>query len=64
MITHLFIFIVSLFTVIKASTMATNYAARLAKNYRLSKYTVGFIIVAIISILPETLINPTEYLDR
>lgn len=42
--------------VIKGSTMATNYAGRLAESFRLSKYTVGFIIVAVISILPETFI--------
>lgn len=43
--------------VIKGATLATKYAARLAESYRLSKYTVGFIIVAIISILPETFIS-------
>lgn len=42
--------------VIKGSTMATVYAGRLAESYNLSKYTVGFIIVAVISILPETFI--------
>lgn len=51
-----FIFVVALYMVIKGSTMATNYAARLAEGFRLSKYTVGFIIVAVISILPETFI--------
>lgn len=56
MINNLFIFIVALFMVIKGSTMATNYAGKLAESFRLSKYTVGFIIVAVISILPETFI--------
>lgn len=42
--------------VIKGATLATRYAARLAESFRLSKYTVGFIVVAIISILPETFI--------
>lgn len=56
MTNNLFIFIVALFMVIKGSTMATNYAGRLAESFRLSKYTVGFIIVAVISILPETFI--------
>ncbi len=37
--------------------MATKHAALLAESYRLSKYIVGFIVVAIISILPETLIS-------
>lgn len=57
MINNLFIFIVALLMVIKGATLATKYAARLAESYRLSKYTVGFIIVAIISILPETFIS-------
>jgi len=57
MINNLFIFIVALFMVIKGATLATKYAALLAESYRLSKYTVGFIIVAVILILPETLIS-------
>lgn len=48
---------VALFMVIRGSIMATNYAGKLAETFRLSKYTVGFIIVAIISILPETFIS-------
>jgi cation:H+ antiporter len=57
MINNVFIFIVALFLVIKGATLATTYAAKLAEHYRLSKYTVGFIIVAIISVLPETFIS-------
>lgn len=57
MINNLFIFIVALFMVIKGATLATKYAGRLAKSFHLSKYTVGFIIIAIISILPETFIS-------
>lgn len=56
MINNLFIFIVAFFTVIKGATMATRYAARLAGGFNLSKYAIGFIVVAIISILPETFI--------
>lgn len=56
MINSLFIFIVSLFLVIRGSTLATAYSAKLAKGFNISKYTIGFIIVAIISILPETFI--------
>lgn len=56
MVTHLFIFFVSLFLVIKGATTATTHAAKLAESFNLSKYTVGFIIVAVISILPETFI--------
>ncbi len=57
MINNTFIFIVALYLVIKGSTMANTYAGRLAESFRLSQYTVGFIVVAIISILPETFIS-------
>jgi cation:H+ antiporter len=53
---NLFIFACSLFLVVKGATLATKYSARLARCFRLSKYVVGFIVVALISILPETLI--------
>ncbi len=56
MIEEIFIFIAALFLVIKGATMATTHSAKLAEGYRLSKYLVGFIIVSIISILPETFI--------
>ncbi|MFA5127046.1 MAG: sodium:calcium antiporter [Patescibacteria group bacterium] len=56
MLQNLLILAVALFFVIKGAVLATKYAARLAKNFQLSKYVVGFIVVAIISILPETFI--------
>jgi cation:H+ antiporter len=43
--------------VIKGATLSTKYAAKLAESFSLSKYTIGFIVVAIISILPETFIS-------
>ncbi|ETB63903.1 TPA: sodium:calcium antiporter [Candidatus Nomurabacteria bacterium] len=57
MLNDLFILSISIFLIIKGATMATKYSAQLAENYRLSKYIIGFIIVAVISILPETLIS-------
>lgn len=63
MIEHFFIFVGSLFLVIKGATVATKYAALLAESFRLSKYTVGFIIVAVISILPEMLISINAALE-
>lgn len=57
MFNNLFIFLVSLFMVVKGSTMATNYAGKLAESFRLSKYTIGFVVVAFISVLPETFIS-------
>ena len=55
MIENLLIFTFSLFLVIKGATLATKYSVKLAENFHLSKYIVGFIVVAFISILPETL---------
>jgi len=57
MILNLIILAISLFLLIKGATMATKYAVKVAESFRLSKYVVGFIIVAVISILPETLIS-------
>lgn len=54
---NLFIFIVSIFLIIKGATLSTKYAFQIAENYKLSKYVVGFIIVAVISIIPETFIS-------
>lgn len=62
-IKEIFIFIISMFMVIKGATMATKHSALLATSYRLSKYVVGFIIVAVISILPETLIALSAALE-
>ncbi|MBI5153006.1 MAG: sodium:calcium antiporter [Parcubacteria group bacterium] len=56
MILNIVIFTVALYLVIKGAVMATKYAARVAESFHLSKYTVGFIVVAVISILPETFI--------
>lgn len=56
MIENLFIFAVSVFLIIKGATLSTKYSFKIAENYKISKYIVGFIIVAIISIIPETLV--------
>ena len=63
MLQNLFIFICALFLVIKGATFSTKYAARLAESFNLSKYIVGFIVVAIISILPETFIAINSALE-
>lgn len=63
MLNNLFIFIVSIFLVIKGASMATKHSANLARRFGLSEYTVGFIIVAIISILPETFISINAALE-
>lgn len=56
MIQNLLILAISLALVIRGSILATKYAVCLAKNFQLSKYVVGLIVIAIISILPETFI--------
>lgn len=48
--------ILALLLVIKSADYAIRYSARLALWLRLSKYTVGFTIIAAISALPETLV--------
>lgn len=57
MLNSLFIFIVALGMVIYGATLATKYSAKLAEDFKLSKYIIGFIVVAFISILPEGLIS-------
>lgn len=57
MLLNLLALAVSLFFVIQGATLATRYAVRLAETFRVSKYVVGFIVVAVISILPETFIS-------
>lgn len=56
MINNLFIFVVALFIVVRGATFASKYTFHLAESFNLSKYTIGFIIVAIISVLPEAFI--------
>ena len=56
MFTDIFILACSLAVIMKGATLATKYAALLAESFHLSKYIVGFIIIAVISILPETFI--------
>jgi cation:H+ antiporter len=57
MIIQLFIFFTAFFLVIRSAMLANKHATRLAESFNLPTYTVGFIIVAIISILPETFIT-------
>ena len=60
---YLILLIISLALVIKSADFAIHYSTRLAESYKLSKYIVGFFIVAIISILPETFIAVTSALE-
>jgi cation:H+ antiporter len=50
-------FFLALFFVVKAADYAMQSADKLAQSLNLSKYLVGFLLVAIISVLPETFIS-------
>ena len=56
MLQNFIILIIALILLVKGATMATKYAVKIAESFHLSKYIVGFIVIAMISILPETLI--------
>lgn len=55
--------ITSLFLVIKSADLAIIYSSRLAQSFNLPNYLVGFLVVAVISILPETFIAVTSALE-
>lgn len=56
--------VLSLSIVIKSADYAIRYSTKLAESFRISKYIVGFIVVAIISILPETFISVTAAVNN
>lgn len=49
--------IIALFTVVKSAELAIGYSTKIAANLKIPKYIVGFLIVAVISALPETFIS-------
>lgn len=53
----LLLFMAALLVVMKSADSAINYSSNLARSLGLSKHVVGFLIVAGISVLPETLIS-------
>lgn len=55
--------ITSLIIVVKSADFAIKYSTKLSESIGLSKYVVGFIIVAIISVLPETFISITSAIE-
>lgn len=57
MIYNIILLAVSIFLVVKGATIATKYSSKLAQSLGMSKYVIGFILVAFISILPETIIS-------
>lgn len=57
MIESILILIFSLFLIVKGATLAIKYSAKLAEHFSISRYVIGFVVVAFISILPETFIS-------
>lgn len=51
------VFIVALALIIKSADLAMKYSSTVAKDLGISNHLVGFLIVAIISVLPETFIS-------
>ncbi len=49
--------IIALFIVIKSAEYAIQYSTKIATNLKIPKYIMGFLIIAIISALPESLIS-------
>lgn len=51
------LFLFSLFLVTQSANFAIRSSARLAEGLRVPKYIIGFLLVAMISVLPETFIS-------
>ncbi|MEK9194426.1 MAG: hypothetical protein AAB884_01300, partial [Patescibacteria group bacterium] len=56
----LILFIVSLVVVVKSAGFAVKHATYLARAAKLSEYIVGFLVVAFISVFPETFVSITS----
>jgi len=57
-------FLISLLIVIKGADWAIKYSTKISKDLKISKYIVGFILVAFFSIIPETLISILSALEN
>ncbi len=57
MLLHILIFLISVFLIIQGATLSTKFSGKIARHLNLSNYIVGFLIVAIISAIPEAFIG-------
>ncbi len=53
----------ALFLVFKSADFAIKYSTKLASSFCLPKYVIGFLVVAVISILPEAFISITSAIE-
>jgi cation:H+ antiporter len=63
MLNNVFILVVSILLIIQGALYSTKYAVKFAENFKVSKFVVGLIIVAVISILPESLVAINAVLE-
>ncbi|MFA6416926.1 MAG: hypothetical protein WCW61_01900 [Patescibacteria group bacterium] len=56
--------LVALLVVIKSADFSIRYSASLAESLNLPKYIIGFVVVALISVLPEMFIAITSALEK
>ena len=56
-------FVLFLFLLIKSSDYGIKYASNLARNFHISEFVLSFVVVAMISALPETAISIISTLE-
>ena len=54
----------SLFLLVQCAAFAIRYASNLAKGLRVSRYLVGFLLLSVISVLPETFVSIASALQN
>lgn len=54
----------SLAIIIKSADFTVRYSTKIAESLKLPKYIIGFLIVAVISILPETMVSINSALEN
>lgn len=57
MLLDFLLLIASLAIVIKSADFTVRYSTKIAEGFKLPKYIVGFLIVAVISVLPEAMVS-------
>lgn len=56
MVINFLLLIISLIIIMKSADFTVRYSTKIAESFKLSKYIIGFLVVAVISTLPETMV--------
>lgn len=64
MLESFFLLILSLFVVIKGADLAIKYSTKIAHHFHISTYIIGFLVVAVFSIMPETFISIISAIEK